>query len=88
MRGNGKRAGRRGTDVLSEVRWARAGTQETQTSEGDGMTAENQLYLALKRIAEERGFQLDESAVAGLDIPILGPERLVVSMELLAMVPK
>ena len=48
------------------------------------MTAENQLYLALKRIAEERGKELDESAGADVTIPLKGGDTLTVPIMLLS----
>lgn len=51
------------------------------------MTAERQLYLALARLADEQGKQLNESPLADLNIPLFGADVLTVSMGDLAMSP-
>jgi hypothetical protein len=48
------------------------------------MTAEKQLYDALKRIATENGQQLDDSPLADIEVPLKGGGKLVLSLELLS----
>ena len=52
------------------------------------MTAERQLFLALERIAREKGRELDVSAKACLEIPLQGPDALLVPMVILSTAPE